>query len=111
MDIKIFIFFIAVILYCSLPLFWQGWLGSKAIKKTTKLKFWQITLISFLSIIAFYFLNTFIMKYKINQSTAIHEGLPFLFINLLYSFLSIVLIIETLIQAIIIYRKKHRGNS
>lgn len=48
MDIKVFIFFIVVVLYCSLPLFWQGWFGSKAIKKTTKLKFWQITLISFL---------------------------------------------------------------
>ena len=111
MDINIFIFFIAVLLYCSLPLFWQGWFGAKAIKQTTKLKVWQITLISFLSIIAFYFLNTFLMKYRINQSTPIHEGLPFLFINLLYSFLSIVLIIETLIQAIIIYKINLRGNS
>lgn len=111
MDIKIFIFFIAVLLYCSLPLFWQGWFGAKAIKQTTKLKFWQITLISFLSIVAFYFINTFLMKYRMNQSGLMREGLPFLFINLLYSFLSLVLIIETLIQSIIIYRKNHRGNS
>lgn len=96
---------LAVLLFLPfiVPIVLQVFLGRRNLKHETPLKIWQITLINLVVL----FVGVLLIYLRMRPATAItHDGLGYVFLIILTAFTLTVVLLVTVIQYIIFYRKR-----
>lgn len=95
---------ISLFLLLLSPLLFQLIFGTKAIKYSISLSFWQVSLISLIGHVAFAIINLELMGESLKQATH-RNGLAWVFLLIMECIFGAILLIVTLIQRYIEYRK------
>jgi len=97
--LKIILFILSI-----LPLVFQFVCGNKAISGNTKLKLWQVGIISCAGQVLVTFINLGLMSYFIEKAKS-HNGLPFIGVVIISMVAGTLVLLVILVQTVVCFRK------